>query len=334
MKGVSYMKRGLVIGKFMPLHKGHISLVDYALTKCDELLLVVCATEKADTIPGLLRLQWIKETFGDNPRINIDYLDDILPGGKVSTREASDIWGEFCLYRFPKIDVIISSEKYGRYMAEYMGCEWDDYDPSRSKINVSATMIRNNPYKYWDYLADACKSYFTTKICIYGAESTGKTTISRQLSRHFDAIWIPETARDLLRDRHCEYEDMEMIATRQIATIRAAEKSSPRLIFCDTDLLTTKIYSQVYYDKVPQTLLNLLPTDDYDLYIVLSPDVDWVDDVQRDLEHRREELHNMFIKELVENKKTNYRIVGGDWQHRFDNVLKVVEDFLDDRKGV
>lgn len=322
------MRRGLVIGKFMPLHIGHMALVEYALTKCDELLLVVCATEKNDSISGLKRLQWITQTYAANPRIKIDYLDDILPGGHTSSRGASNVWGEFCLQRFPPIDVIISSEKYGQYMAEYMDCDYDNCDMDREGILVSATMIRENPYRYWDFLADAAKPDFVTKVCVYGSESCGKTTISRQLAEHYNTAWVPETARDLLGDRHCEYEDFEFIAARQMGAVRAAEKKVPKLMFCDTDLLTTKIYGEVYYDKIPQALIDLIPTDRYDFRVFLKPDIEWAKDSQRDLGHRREEMHQLFIKELEANNITSYVMVGGNWDVRFGNALRAVEHFL------
>jgi HTH-type transcriptional repressor of NAD biosynthesis genes len=312
-----------------------MALVDYALSRCDELVLVVCATERDEPIHGLERLRWVTQTYGGNPRIRIDYVDDMLPGGRKSTRAASNVWGEFCLQRFPRIDVIISSERYGQYMAEYMDCDWDDCDLQRRAIPISATMIRKNPYKHWGYISEVAKPDFVTKICVYGSESCGKTTISKQLAEHYGAAWVPETARDLLGDRHCEYEDFEFIAARQAGTIRAADKNAPRLTFCDTDLLTTKVYSEVYYDKVPEVLLDLLSTDTYDFRVFLTPDVGWVEDTQRDLGHRREELHRRFMDELEKNGIEDYAMVGGDWTVRFKNALGVVETFLaNDRKVV
>lgn len=317
----------LVVGKFMPLHRGHHALIEFALEHCDELVLLVCAVEPGEPVPGHRRLDWVRQAYGRDPRIRVEYTEDPLPGGRTSTRTSSAAWGHYCKARWPEVTLMVSSEPYGRYMAETMGCRWLDFDPDRTVMPVSGTAIRSNPYRYWEFLDPAARPDFLTRVCLYGPESVGKTTIARQLAEDFGTLWVPETARAILGDRHCTRDDFEEIAATQLGAVRKAEREAPGILFCDTDLLTTLIYAETYFGDVPPLVRDLATKERYNLRLLLTPDVPWAEDSQRDLGHRRQEMFERFRSELME-RQYGYAVVGGGWDVRYANARAAVDRFL------
>lgn len=62
------MRRGLVFGKFMPLHRGHQLLIERALAEVDDLTIVVYDSEPAGDYPPMpleLRLRWLRWLYPD-----------------------------------------------------------------------------------------------------------------------------------------------------------------------------------------------------------------------------------------------------------------------------
>src|SRR6478736_635241 len=113
------MKRGLVIGKFMPLHAGHIALIEFAATQCDELIVSMSFTNE-DPIDPTLRFSWIEEIFRNNPIIKPSCSFDDFDDESLDIEKRTVIWGNFIKKKFPKIDVLISSEEYGKPFAEQL----------------------------------------------------------------------------------------------------------------------------------------------------------------------------------------------------------------------
>jgi len=156
------MKRGLVIGKFMPLHKGHIALIDFALDNCDELIVLVSASDD-EPIPGNQRLEWLAETFKDNQRVIpmlLNYDEAILPSTLQTMEGISRAWADYLKKKLPAIDVIFASEAYGAYMGRFLNCEDVIFDQPRKMLPVSPGEILKDPFAYWEYLPDAVKPYF------------------------------------------------------------------------------------------------------------------------------------------------------------------------------
>jgi HTH-type transcriptional regulator, transcriptional repressor of NAD biosynthesis genes len=172
------MKRGLVIGKFMPVHQGHMALIRFALTHCDELIVSMSFT-MADPIPHSLRFDWLKKIFEQEPKIKIEESLDDFDNETLPLIDRTKIWARFIEKRFPKIDVVISSEEYGVPFADHLGASCVLFDQSRIQIPISATKIRTKPFLYWQYIPEVVRPYFVKKICLYGPESTGKSVIGQ-----------------------------------------------------------------------------------------------------------------------------------------------------------
>ena len=102
--------------------------------------------------------------------------------------------------------------------------------------------------KYWDFLVDAAKPYFVQKIVIYGPESTGKTTLSANLAKHFNTEWIPEFAREYLeaKDSPVELSDIPIIAKGQLALEEEAIKKALSIARKDDIVLITGMGHEQY----------------------------------------------------------------------------------------
>jgi HTH-type transcriptional repressor of NAD biosynthesis genes len=319
------MRKGLVLGKFMPLHKGHIALIDFALKHCDKLYLLVCANDDIEPIPGTVRLEWVREVFGKNDLIEICYTEDKIPYTKYSSRHISALWGQYLKDRFPDISVFISSEKYGEYVAEYLGIAHIPFDELRSNVPISATRIREKPISNWSYLPEPVRTYFVKKVCICGTESTGKSVLAKMLASHFDTSYVSEMAREIPKKSE-EYtlDDLHYVAKMHAIEINTKGKIANKILFCDTGLATTKAYASYFFQEIPIFDPWIESANQFDLYLFLFNDVPYVQDGSRLSVSRRDELHQHQLR-FLKNQNINPEIITGDWNDRFLKAVKLVE---------
>ena len=317
---------GMVLGKFLPPHQGHQYLVEFAQNYVDKLYVVV-GTLKAEPIAAHLRVQWMKDLF---PNAHIIHLDDENPQYPEEHVHFWQIWQESLLRVLPeKPDFVFASEDYGYKLAEVLDAKFVPCNKARDIVPVSATLIRTEAFKYWSYIPRNVRPYFLKKVCIFGPESTGKSTLTEQLAKHYETVAVPEYARTHLEslDRDIAYEDIEAIARGHLASQKALEYQADRLLFCDTDLLATMTWSEVLFGKVPEFLEEMALSQNYDLYLVLDVDVNWVEDPIRYLPNERQSFFEKCI-EILERYKRPYRIIRGDWQKRFDLAVENVENLV------
>lgn len=322
-------KRGLVIGKFLPPHKGHVALIEFAAAQCEQLEVMVCSLP-SEPIPGHLRLQWMKRIFSGSPHIRFRHITEELPQDKEPSRNASKVWSEYLTQHFGRFDVIFSSEKYGDFMAEYLPAVHVPFDYLRQKFPISGTNIRKHPARHWDFIPDEVKPYFVKKICLYGPESTGKTILAQQLAEHYQTVWVPEFARGHMAAQGdtFSYEDMEIVGRGQHETEKKARLQANRVLFCDTDALTTLIYSRHYFQKIPQYVQERADNRaEYDLHLLLDIDLPWEADPLRDLGHRRQEMYDLFLAELTKRGYPHEK-VSGMGKQRLQSAVKIIDALL------
>ncbi|WP_184544572.1 AAA family ATPase [Mucilaginibacter sp. FT3.2] len=328
------MKRGLVIGKFMPLHKGHIALIDFALEHCDELIVLVSASYD-EPIWGSKRLEWVKESYKENSKVSpwlLNYDEAVLPNTPASSDGVSRIWANYLQKELPQIDIIFASEPYGAYMSRFLDCESMIFDEPRKLVPVSANQIREKPFAFWNYLAEAAKPYFTKKVCVLGTESTGKTTMVKRLAHHFHTLNVPEMGHDILeRTNDCTEDDLLQIAQLHARTINEKLKEANKILFVDTDLNTTRSYSHFLFDKdllVPEWVET---ANHFDLYIYLNVDAPYVQNGTRLSKEDRNRLDESHKQELASHGIHYVLIEGDDWDERFEKAGTAVVQFI--KKG-
>lgn len=319
------MKQGLVIGKFLPLHKGHEALIRFAAEQCDELI-VLLGTKKNEPVPGHIRLKWLWETFRYESSIRIEYTDDELPDSPVSSRDVSKVWAEYLAEKFPAVRLIISSEQYGEYLAEYMGIEHKFFDIERVKVPVSGTAIRESPHRHWEFMAESARPDYVKKICIYGAESTGKSMLTGKLAGYYNTEFVPEVARDIIdaAGSGVTYDIIKQIGPSHAEMILKKARSANRFLFVDTDVEITRLFSDYYFQKVPEFPPWVDAANRFDLYIFPDTDVPYVEDPQRDSEHMREIFKERLLS-ILDKKNSDYVIINGDWDERFRKSIEAIE---------
>ncbi len=314
--------RGLVIGKFMPLHRGHQALIEFALQFVDELDVVVC-TLKSEPIPPGIRLQWMREVA---PTANVIHLDEELPQTSQETVNFWNLW-ETALKRVTgrPHDYVFASEPYGQKLAEVMGATFVPFE--RQSIPTSGTAIRENPLANWEFIPRPVRPYFAKRICVFGPESTGKTTLSQQLASSYETITTPEYARVFLEalERDPTAADMPIIGLGQIALEESQVPDCNRVVFTDTDALTTTIWSQTLFGAVDAKLQAAADAHAkrYDMYLLTDIDLPFEPDPIRYLPNQRETFFAA-CKAALEQRDLPYSIVSGTGAERLKCALDAV----------
>ncbi|MFD2908913.1 DUF4301 family protein [Flavobacterium ardleyense] len=171
------------------------------------------------------------------------------------------------------------------------------------------------------------------KIAMYGPESTGKTTLSTQLATHYNDGWIPEFARDFLQEKWdkdkeiCTEEDLIAIAIGQTKIENEAVLKANKFLFCDTNLLVTKVFSDIFYHRCDARLEEAAKEHEYDLIFLTYIDVPWEADDLRDSPDDREKTFKIFEKAIVKNGNPYIKIEGNK-EVRFKKAVQVIDELL------
>ena len=171
----------------------------------------------------------------------------------------------------------------------------------------------------------------TIRIALFGPESTGKTTLAKQLAAYFETEWVPEFARDYLQNKWaenqhiCTVDDMMPIAYGQVALENQKLSSSKKYLFCDTNLMVTKVFSEMYYGFCDPLLNEAALEHDYDLFFLTDIDVPWEKDDIRDTPNGRETVFSVFKQTLIDNKKP-FITLSGDKESRLAKATSIVEN--------
>ena len=319
-------KTGLVLGKFLPPHLGHLYLLDFAQSWCDRLFVVV-GTLASEPIPGHLRHGWIKQLM---PGAEVIHLDRELPQYPHEHPRFWDLWREALLEVLPiPPQFVFASETYGHRLADELDARYVPVDPDRTTVPISGTSIRADPWRHWKYLPRVVRPYFAKRVCVFGPESTGKSTLTRDLAAHFHTAAVPEYARTHLEAQGgaIEAADIEIIARGQIAAERATAPNANRLLVCDTNLWLTTIWSRTLFGDCPAWIEEAAATHAYDLYLLTDVDVPYVDDSVRYLPEERRSFFNR-CRDLLESKGFPYVVIGGSWEQRFQKAVEAVASLL------
>jgi HTH-type transcriptional regulator, transcriptional repressor of NAD biosynthesis genes len=321
------MIAGLIIGKFHPLHTGHLGLIHFGIQNCDTLTVLICASDK-ENIAGEIRLKWLQDEFEDHPKIDIkllNYDENELPNTSVSSREVSRVWAKKLKEIAPQTDVVFTSEPYGDYLAEYMNCRHIIYELERTTTHISASQILKNPFKYWDYIAASAQPFFIKKIVICGTESTGKSTLTERLAKHFDTAFVPEMARDILEHTEdCKPHHLVEIAQLHAQIILQKVKGANKLLFIDTDVNITKSYSKFLFGETLNVSHWIEKANIADAYIYLDNDAPHIQDGTRLDIDSRNQLHISHQAEL-DAQNISYQIISGNWDERFEKSIAFVK---------
>ncbi len=326
-------RHGLVFGKFMPLHEGHLHLLRFASASCERLTILVCSLP-TEPIPGEIRYQWVKASF---PEATVVHHSKIVPQYPEEHPEFWQIWKNTILDHAPQkdFDTLFTSEDYGWRMAKELAITHIPVDRVRTLVPISGTEIRANPLKHWEHLPAITRPYFLKRIRIVGPESSGKSTLTQALAKQFKTSFVDEYARRLL-DEYARASgrgagaaspvEIETIARGQLATEEALAFRANRVLFLDTDLKTTQFWSHFYFKSCPVWIEEEAKSRKYDLTLLLTPELPWVADPQRAMEslEERRTYFNWWKQELEQDQAPYVIISGTDGEARTNAAQQAV----------
>ena len=173
------------------------------------------------------------------------------------------------------------------------------------------------------------------RVVLYGPESTGKTTLAKALADHYQTSWVPEFARSYLQENWdkqqavCSIADLPIIAQGQLAAENTAIAQANRLIFCDTNILVTKVWSETHFEGYCAPELNtILAQTHYDLYLLTSIDVPWEKDDLRDRPNDREQMF-IYFKQQLEAYNFPFLVLEGSLEGRIQKAVNTIDQLLD-----
>ncbi len=314
-------EHGLVLGKFMPPHRGHLYLIDFARQVTPDLTVVVGSLPH-EPIPGALRHAWLKELY---PDLHVVHLTDENPQLPEEHPDFWNIW-RTSLQRIAgrPIDLLFAGEPYGEQLAQTLDARFVPCNAGRDLLAVSGTAVRDSPEAHWHLLPPVVQAYYARRVLIFGPESTGKTTLAQRLAQEFDGTYVPEYARTYLdgKEDHFDLHDMTLIARGQNASEQALARVGKPWLFCDTDALTTQIWSQELFGQVARTFPDI--PDHYDLVLLTDVDVPWVPGSLRLRPEGRVEFLARCRAALEERGRT-YKVISGGWEERWSQAKAAVQ---------
>jgi len=320
-------RHGLVLGKFLPPHAGHHELVDYALTQCERVTVLVLGS-RTERIPLSLRREWMRarhpaaRVVAGWDEIPVDFDDPHVHDRHIELMER--------LLNEP-IDAVFTGEGYGDLLAERWGVE--HVCRPRSGL-ISGTQVRADPAAFWDQLTAPVRAHLCRRVVITGAESTGTTTLARALAARLDTAWVPEVGRAITEARGIgdvsrqpaspapsdiawTDADFAMIARRQQRDEDRAALTSGPVLVCDTDALATCIWQERYRGRSTADVEAIAASRTYALTVLTADDIPFVQDGYRDGEH----LRGWMTQRFRERIRGPWIEVRGSVEERVDQVL-------------
>lgn len=168
------------------------------------------------------------------------------------------------------------------------------------------------------------------KIAVLGAESTGKSELCEALASHYNTVWVEEYARAYFNHSdiyNYTLRDLEIIAGKQMELEDEGIKAATRFLFCDTNLITLKIWADLEFGTCPDSIRSAMNQRIYDFFLLTNNDVPWQPDSQRQNKFSRELIFELNKKE-ADISKVPYAIVTGHGRQRVTNAIHLIDDLF------
>lgn len=359
---------GVVFGSFAPLHQGHLDLIMRAKKENDGgALVIVCGYDGdkgGEKMPLKRRYRYVREFFADDDLVAVYSIDD-SELGLAAYPEGWDGWMKEFKRIFQKA---VKTEDYDERIW-YVGDEnyYEDLTNKfhekvvlvdrKAKNPICATMIRENPIKYWDKITFPFKRIFSHNILICGTASEGKSTLTTDLGKYFNAPYSYEWPR-VYMDESC-VSDWELDSGDYIAFLEGQYNLNKKLInsptnrglfFADSDSMVTKMYAEYYakdetcaltleeYEKIAVTADEITRKCKWDKIFLIAPHGIFVDDHTRFMKHsgmeERKELFDILVRNIKESGNWDkVTILTGNYYENFISVVDYVNEMIEKGSG-
>lgn len=344
-------RRGLIVGKFSPLHRGHEYLIRTAQENCENLILISYSRPEFPSCPLVLRENWLKILAPDATVLAVD-APSIEQWRNEGTwklpmplnSDQADTHREFTAQLVAqklklKLDVVFTSEGYGDGFARYLsgqgiaeGAEVKHVcvDIDRLANPVSGTSIRSATEVSRTQMNESVmRDFRVKKICFLGGESTGKSTLSATMASDYNAPLVDEYGRTLWEYNNgvLTPEDLITICRKQTENEDLAQQKADKYVFCDTSPLTTLCYSESLFNARPG-LIEAFAERPYHQVFLCTPDFPFLQDGTRRTEEFRHWQHDWYLAELDRRQIPFTRLIG-TIEERKAQVQRAIE-----RKGI
>lgn len=338
--------RGLVVGKFCPLHRGHQYLIDAALAQCDELVLISYTRPAFAGCDALAREHWLSTLYPQTRRLVLDearfaalasslgWPRAVLPENDAPEEVHRELVGWLCHRALDVgIDAVFTSEAYGdgfataltRFLRYHRDTDHPPVqhvcvDRARQAVPVSGTALRRDPHGLRHHLSPVVYAAFVQRVCLLGGESSGKTTLAQALAEQWNTAWVPEYGRERWEAQggRLAFDDLTDIGRIQLARERAACARAHRWLFCDTGPLTTLLYCHDLFGRADAEL-ERLAGHRYEHVFLCAPDFPFVQDGTRRDERFRLAQDRWYRREL-RARGIGFEVLAGNIERRMARV--------------
>jgi HTH-type transcriptional repressor of NAD biosynthesis genes len=336
-------KCGLYGGSFNPLHQGHVRCIIEAANMCKKLIIAISDGRNRNEIPIRIRYRWIYQLTKHIGNVKIMIISDDAKS-KDEYDEQNWLSDAEIVKQFAgePIDVVFCGSDYDEN-SFWRKCYPDAELKIFKRNEISSTKIRNDVYSHWDWLPNIVRPYYVKKVLIIGGESTGKSTLTINLANYYNTNYLEEVGREISERSGTDLmmipEDFTEILLRHKMREIDAIKTSNRVLFEDTDCLTTLFYIDFLKGKQKQKNRNLAKAisqlNSYDLILFSEPDVPFVQDGDRSRVIASDrEKYSSRIKELYTKNGFCFETIKGNYQERFKQSISLIDKLFEaDKKN-
>jgi len=330
---------GLIVGKFAPLHNGHVLVIQRAASVCEQVVIISYSSPELPGYGADHREAWLKACFPDATVLVVtsERLASWLSGSDAPAVPANDAADsdhrEFVAMLCNRVldrqvDAMFTSEEYGDGFATHLTesfrrMNWSSHpvhhvlvDRQRREVPISATELRRNLWRHWEFLPTPLARTLVQRIALLGGESSGKTVLAARLADELDTAWVPEYGRELWEEKGgvLAYEDLVLIAREQVRREEKAVNTARRFLFCDTSPLTTLFYSLDMFGDAEAELQRAAQRQ-YSVIVLCAPDFPFVQDGTRRGEAFRQQ-QNLWYETQLADRGVSYVTARGSLDER------------------
>ncbi|WP_204140833.1 AAA family ATPase [Halomicronema sp. CCY15110] len=329
--------RGLTLGKFAPLHKGHQLLIETALAEMDEVIVMIYDCSEVTTTPLPIRANWIRQLY---PMVQVieAWNGPTEIGDTPAIKQAHEA---YILQQLQGISIthFYCREFYGEHVSQALSAQnrLVDWTPNstwqeRCAVPISATQIRRHLYQHRQYLDPLVYRDLIINVVFLGAPSTGKTTLAAALAEALQTVWMPEYGREYWEthqvDRRLTLGQLEAIAIGHLEREEDLLSRANRYLFTDTNALTTWHFARDYHGTATPRLQHLADrcAARYDLVFLCDTDIPYADTWDRSGAAHREVFQKQMVSDL-RIRKIPFFPVQGDLKTRIGYVKQILQRF-------
>lgn len=354
---------GIVFGTFAPMHQGHLDLIMRAKKECDGGCMVIVDGRADDRggelLPLKRRYRYIREFFADDDLVAVYPIDET----ELGIDSYPNGWNKFMaeverLFKNGAEGTAVFYVSEQEYADHLFALGYDVVLLDRTENPISATMIRQNPIKYWDKIAYPFRRVYSTNILICGTASEGKTTLTKDLGKYFNAPYSHEYARQYMEESYVS--EWELDGADYLAFVDGQYQLNKKMIcspanhgifFADSDSMTTRMYAEYYckdptldlteeeFQEVAVACDSITAKCKWDRIYLLCPHGTFVDDHTRYMNFsgmaERNELFEILCRNIKDSGNWDKVVIldGGYWKN-FEKIVNDVKEIIENGQDV